>query len=600
MALDIALMLSLLGSLVLASVLLIWADRVAGGRLLVLFLVGVAAWILGNALPNWLGAGSEPAALALLSTAPLTSAAFLHFAAVFTGTDGPLRAIVVPAYLVAGVVSLMSLLLGPGHFEPRAGVGLIALPNTLGWIAGMTWAGLAATGHMLLTRAWLRRPQGRERRQIEAVCAASGWGLLCMSGYVLAVLGFDMYPWPLLALPLYPVILVYGVLRHRVLVANAWARRALAWALLVGIVVMIVAALPHLLAWLGIGQDALPWLSGFVGALSLVIFGGPLRRLAERLVYPGGAVSATDIAAWRAGLASAETPQELAEAASRLISAQLRMPVAVRIGAAFAGQHDAPILACDPPGAVATMLGWENAPPGPWHAADLFGSVLVEEAARLLRAAALAERERARAEQARLLELGQLAATVAHDIRNPLNIISLAASGAPEQVRADIREQVGRVARLAQDLLDYAKPWRIETTEIDLAGTVRSLTRHYTGIEIGSGLAGPIMIEADPRRLQQAIGNLLDNARAAGGARIVVDAAYLPGGTVRLQVCDDGPGVPEEVRASLFTPFVSRASGGTGLGLAIVAKIAEAHGGSVTLEESPEWTTCFILTLPAR
>jgi signal transduction histidine kinase len=68
---------------------------------------------------------------------------------------------------------------------------------------------------------------------------------------------------------------------------------------------------------------------------------------------------------------------------------------------------------------------------------------------------------------------------------------------------------------------------------------------------------------------------------------------------VRLHVCDDGPGVPEEIRARLFEPFASRSPGGTGLGLAIVARIMAAHGGSVELTERPPWRTCFSLSFPA-
>jgi signal transduction histidine kinase len=69
-------------------------------------------------------------------------------------------------------------------------------------------------------------------------------------------------------------------------------------------------------------------------------------------------------------------------------------------------------------------------------------------------------------------------------------------------------------------------------------------------------------------------------------------------GTLLLHVCDNGPGVPEEIRARLFEPFASRSPGGTGLGLAIVARIMAAHGGSVALTERAPWRTCFTLSFP--
>ena len=116
------------------------------------------------------------------------------------------------------------------------------------------------------------------------------------------------------------------------------------------------------------------------------------------------------------------------------------------------------------------------------------------------------------------------------------------------------------------------------------------------GLELGSGLRAPVMALADPDRLDQALGNLLDNALATG-ARVGIDADR-NGDRARLHVYDDGPGVPEEIRARLFQPFASRRPGGTGLGLAIVGKILAAHGGSVGLTERPGWTTCFTLSFP--
>lgn len=78
---------SVLETLVLAALLLAWADRVAGARLLAAFLTGISLWMVGNELPNWIGPEAEPVAMRLLATAPFTSALFFHFCSVFCRVD---------------------------------------------------------------------------------------------------------------------------------------------------------------------------------------------------------------------------------------------------------------------------------------------------------------------------------------------------------------------------------------------------------------------------------------------------------------------------------------------------------------------------------
>ena len=144
---------------------------------------------------------------------------------------------------------------------------------------------------------------------------------------------------------------------------------------------------------------------------------------------------------------------------------------------------------------------------------------------------------------------------------------------------------------LVRDLLDYAKPWRVERVPIDLAAAVAGLT---TPVE--TDIPQGLVLTADPARLAQALVNLVDNA-AASATRVRV-AAERAGGDVLVYVCDDGPGVPSEIEASLFEPFSTRGQAGTGLGLAIVRKVMSAHGGEVSLTRRPGWSTCFTLRFP--
>jgi hypothetical protein len=89
MAIHVVMAWALVETLVLAGVLLVWAERVRGARLLTLFLLGVAIWITGNELPNVFGLAVAPYAMVLMSTIPLTSAAFLHFCLVFCRVPAP-------------------------------------------------------------------------------------------------------------------------------------------------------------------------------------------------------------------------------------------------------------------------------------------------------------------------------------------------------------------------------------------------------------------------------------------------------------------------------------------------------------------------------
>lgn len=576
----------------LAILLAIWADKVVGAWLLILFLLGVSLWILGNELPTWLGPGAAHAGLTLLCTAPVSSAIFLWFATSFSRFRPP-AGVMWGVCALAACIGLTAALLGPGSFQTVPGLGYLAFPNQIGWAASLCWAGLAAAGHMALARAWWTQA-APQRQQITAIGVSSQLGAVCMSGYGITVLHLPFAPWPLALLPVYPLALVYAILRYRVFVANVWAQRALAWGLLTilaACVIALVAALP-----LGEGGPARLVSGGLVAVLCLWL-AGPLRLLAQRLVYPGGVAEADDLRHWRASLRGAETEAELAAKAEALLSRRLSMSVKIMLRGSGAG--NTPTLLCEETQGEfhTSLVGWEAAPPGPRRLAELFGAVLADEADRLARAEILAARERERQIEARLAELGALAATIAHDVRNPLNIIRMAAAGTVPELRAEIDGQVARISHLASDLLDYAKPWSVVAQEVDAATLLRDLAKRYSNIEQGPGLRDGAMLRADPQRLEQALLNLLDNAKLAG-QRVLMDFEH-GDGVARICVCDDGPGIPEEVRDRIFTPFVSRSPGGTGLGLAIVARVMAAHGGSVHLIPRPGWTTCFVLEFPA-
>ncbi len=201
----------------------------------------------------------------------------------------------------------------------------------------------------------------------------------------------------------------------------------------------------------------------------------------------------------------------------------------------------------------------------------------------------------------RLAALGEMAAGLAHEIRNPLGAIkglaqvlderAPAASPDRELTETIVRATV-RLERLVADLLAYARPRSPERRVVNVGAVARQAADLLAAETAAAGVrlvveapAGPAVAWADAGQLAQIFTNLLLNAVQAmpggGVARVTIRAE---GPTVRATVADEGPGIPPEDAARLFEPFYTTRPKGTGLGLAICRRIAEAHGGGITLE----------------
>lgn len=223
-------------------------------------------------------------------------------------------------------------------------------------------------------------------------------------------------------------------------------------------------------------------------------------------------------------------------------------------------------------------------------------------------------------EQVRVLAgIGEMAARVAHEVRNPLNSIEGAAFYLGNRLAEDeevqeylglIRNEVARISAVAADLLSAAKPVEPSMERVGLDDLVRERCRLMAlaqteplRLEIDVP-PDPPQIFADRRQLAQVIDNLLENAVQAvtGAGRIrarveVVDLSTLQR-SLRLTIEDDGPGLSDEAREKLFTPFFTTKPGGTGLGLIIVRKIVEAHRGTFNLRDAPGGGARAIVELP--
>jgi signal transduction histidine kinase len=224
------------------------------------------------------------------------------------------------------------------------------------------------------------------------------------------------------------------------------------------------------------------------------------------------------------------------------------------------------------------------------------------------------QREMLRAEQ--LAAVGQLAAGVAHEIRNPLTAVKMLIEAAlrPENRKplqlADLRVIHGEIVRLehtVQGLLDFARlpaPQRCDCDLRDVLAEAVNLARvRASQQKVDLAVDQPLTrvpADVDPNQLRTVLVNLLLNALDAmpQGGRL---EARLQGSTttgIRLTVADTGSGIAPDLAGRLFTPFTTTKATGTGLGLSISRRIVEEHGGRLVAVNRLEGGACFTITLP--
>jgi signal transduction histidine kinase len=237
------------------------------------------------------------------------------------------------------------------------------------------------------------------------------------------------------------------------------------------------------------------------------------------------------------------------------------------------------------------------------------------------------QRELVRAEQ--LAAVGQLAAGVAHEIRNPLTGIKMLVEAALRSEPADgpvaagetvapcrllngedlrvIHGEITKLEKTVQGFLNFARlpaPQRSPCDLRDLVREARDLVRgraEHQCVDVSIHVPNePVTAAVDRGQIGTVLVNLLLNALDAtpvtGRVDVVLDQP--PSGTVRLTVSDTGAGIPEAVLGRLFTPFVTSKPAGTGLGLSLSARILEEHGGAISGGNRPEGGARFVLTLP--
>ena len=576
----------------------------------------MALWCLGHVfvLHDQLQLGRS-----LLLANPLMPTFFLHFALRFVEQDQVKASWLSWSlhhigwlYFLTALVVLLSWSLDAGEVLQSAALGQVFVFHSYGFLNLLYTVLLGILAHAVLWYGW-RHHQGNKKRSIVAMFLAGGWGLLLATSVVFPSFGLDWFPYPMLLLPSYPVLLVYGVVRYQMLTVNALANRALLWLVMSLLLLLLMALVSSIFGQLGMKALAnVPgWQLWLYSSLVLLLTAAcyrPVAKLAERLIYPGATLDQSLINTWRQQLAQCQNWTSLTDKATELLSEALKQKVQVQLsasGAVMDANTQLRVRCYSQQGQwQVELLGWDDMTPGIRLVAQVFGSLLSSSCELLAQSLQLAEAEKQQLSQQHLVEMGALAASMAHELRNPLNIISMASAGVDAELRAHIQQQLKRADRLISDMLVYSGRLQLQYSDIEFEPLLQSLLQQFDWQQVKLELKVPpgLTLQADPHRLQQVFLNLFDNANAF--LRNQADASLSVQVTedhhqIRVLVHNNGPALDASLTTEqLFRPFISKRSGGSGLGLAIVKRIMDAHRGQISFRTDLGWVVSFELLFP--
>jgi len=538
-------------------------------------------------------------------------------------------------YVLSLLVVVASWWLGGGGVIEKAGMNLF-LFTTVGWFNLIYTIAIGVLAHVVLLYGWLIH-DGNKRRSILALFVVSAWGLLLATSFVFPSAGIDLFPYPMMLLPTYLLLLVYAVVRYQILAVNAFANRALLWLAMMMILLSVIASISAMSGRLGMQALAnVPawqlWIYSIAVLTLTALIYQPLSRLVEKLIYPGARLNETLLDKWSATLAQATDWQQLTRYGEALLSHQLGSKVEVvlispivfvpTLASAESENNVCPQLTVlhENNNWRFELQHWQDVSPGMRLSGDVFASLFATRCGVLQQSLELADAERIRLDEQHLVELGGLSAAMAHELRNPLNIISMASMNTDEDTKKHIQTQIQRADRLISDMLIYSGSIQLHYSDVLLKPLFTTLLQQaqLDNVDVTLRVDESLTVSADAHRLQQVLINLLDNASAflrnVENAKLLIvvelvasvsiasasiaTALSMPS-RVRIRIHNNGPIIPADFSDSqLFRPFVSKRAGGSGLGLAIVRRIVEAHQGHVVFRDDLGWPVSFEIELP--
>ncbi len=624
----------------------LWLKRKEEPALIALaaFCLSMAVWCFGHIAAL---EGHDQIARSLLLANPLLPTTFLHFVLLWLRGSIPIAEqsyrFTPFIYLFAIAVTALSIWGESGHIEAWNVFPSFFHIDSIGWLNLVYTITVGIAAHILLLYGY-RNNQGNKRRSIIAMFAVGAWGFSLATSFILPSLEIDFFPYPMLALPSYVMLVVYSVVRYRLVEVNRWVSQAIQWLAVLIVSMLLMSLLLAFIAPVAMTELAtVPTLQLFIYSSILLLLAwllyGPAKQFSDRLIYPGASIDEVTLNQWLMQLNKTTSWQALAQTieniwqqhaplTKRADSNNKQDSIGVKILNATGDVYFEPktgevkidqaktkdtkaLFVCIKRGNWSCQLsGWDDIPPAQQHMAELLAALIPNACTSLDRSIQLAKiearAERERIEQQHLVELGGLTAAIAHELRNPLNIINMASAQTDDKIRTHIQNQVARAELMIRDTLSYAGNIELKLTSQNLVSIAQQVIQQINklfSVSIRLTSEPILMGQYDNERIQQILINLLENAAAfiasTPDGKIELELSQSKDKTL-IQVNNNGPKIPANMMPHLFEPFITQRSGGSGLGLSIVRRIVDAHDGSITHSEQLGWPVSFVISLPLK